>query len=85
VVLNHSLYVVTDAKGHFRIEDFPTDQAVKLNAWHPLFKEQAVDVTVHAGETKHVEIVITPSAATPAAAAAAPTAEPGAAAAKKAP
>jgi hypothetical protein len=60
VVIHHPVYAVTDASGNFRIENFPTDETIKLSAWHPLFNEANVSVKVGPGETKNVELVLTP-------------------------
>ena len=60
IVLAHPHFAVTDAKGEFRIEDFPPDEPVRLNAWHPLFSEAFVMVTVGKGETKRVELELAP-------------------------
>jgi hypothetical protein len=60
IVLAHPYGAVTDAKGEFRIEDFPADETVKLNAWHPLFAETFIMVKVAQGEEKRVELVLTP-------------------------
>ena len=60
VVVRHPVYAVTDAKGVFRIEDFPADETVRLSAWHPLFKDEGRSVKVGRGETKNVEFVLTP-------------------------
>jgi hypothetical protein len=60
IVLSHEYSAVTDDKGEFRIENFPADETVKLNAWHPLFSETFVSVRVAKGETKRVELVLTP-------------------------
>lgn len=60
VVVGHPFHAVTDAKGEFRIEDFPADQTVRINAWHPLFFETYQNVRVERGEEKRVELVLTP-------------------------
>jgi len=60
VVVRHPVFGVTDDKGMFRIEDFPTDETVQVNAWHPLFQDSKVSVKVGKGETKTVEFVLTP-------------------------
>jgi hypothetical protein len=84
VVLLHPFYVVTDAQGHFRFDDFPTGEEVSLSAWHPLFQESRVTLRVEPGEHKQLELVLTPLATAPAAPSSAP--EPaGAKASPKAP
>ena len=60
IVLAHPYFAVTDDKGEFRIDDFPADETVRINAWHPLFSETFVSVKVAHGETKQVELVLTP-------------------------
>jgi len=60
VVLAHPYHAVTNDKGEFRIEDFPADQTVRINAWHPLFFETFLNVRVERGEEKRVELVLTP-------------------------
>lgn len=60
VVLRHPVAAVTDEKGIFTIEDFPPDETVQVNAWHPLFKDASLSVRVAKGETKTVEFVLTP-------------------------
>lgn len=56
----HPLYAITDEDGRFRIEDFPADQVVKLHAWHPLFQESELSVELQRGQTREVELVLTP-------------------------
>jgi hypothetical protein len=67
VVLLHPVHAATDAQGKFKIENFPAGETLKLSAWHPLFKESAIDVRAEPGEVKRVELMLTPlpSAATP--------------------
>ncbi len=60
VVVRHPVFGVTDATGMFKIEDFPVDETVQVNAWHPLFQDATVSVKVGRGETKSVEFVLTP-------------------------
>jgi hypothetical protein len=60
IVLRHPVFTVTEASGDFKIENFPADETVRVSAWHPLFKDEAISVKVGRGETKNVEIVITP-------------------------
>jgi hypothetical protein len=60
VVMAHAFHAVTNEKGEFRIENFPADQTVRINAWHPLFFETFVNVRVERGEEKRVELVLTP-------------------------
>ena len=65
VVLHHPLYDVTDSDGRFRIENFPEDEEVTLNAWHPLFSRAHIEVTLGVGQEKEVEFVLTPAASIP--------------------
>jgi hypothetical protein len=74
VVLLHALYAVTDAEGNFRIEGFPADETVHVNAWHPLFAAQEQTVRVPAGGEQRLELVIAPLAQPTAAAPAEQTA-----------
>jgi hypothetical protein len=61
IVLAHPFAAVTDEKGEFRIDDFPADETLRLNAWHPLFSETSITTRVASGETKRVELVLTPA------------------------
>jgi hypothetical protein len=76
VVLFHPLYAVTDEQGNFRIDDFPVDETVTVNAWHPLFGTQELSVRAERGEEKRVELVIAPAAPAAPAAPPPPTAAP---------
>jgi hypothetical protein len=76
VVLRHPVFAVTDTTGTFEIEDFPADETVRLSAWHPLFKDAAISVKVARGETKNVELVLTPAPPPPPAASPAPAEQP---------
>jgi len=60
MVLSHTVAAVTDANGQFRLEDFPPNETVLINAWHPLFQPAEQSVRVAPGETKDIEIVLTP-------------------------
>lgn len=60
VVLSHPVSAITDVEGRFRIDDFPASETITLNAWHPLFDESHVDLRVEPGETREVELVLTP-------------------------
>jgi hypothetical protein len=61
ITLMHPVAAVTDAKGKFKIDAFPAGESVALSAWHPLFKESRIEVRVEPGETKQVELVLTPN------------------------
>jgi hypothetical protein len=60
VVMAHSQATVTNLQGEFRFDDFPADETVRLNAWHPLFFDTYVEVRVSPGEEKRIELVLTP-------------------------
>lgn len=60
IVVRHPVYAVTDETGNFRIENFPADETIKVSAWHPLFNESNVSVKVGKGETKNIELILTP-------------------------
>jgi hypothetical protein len=63
VVLAHSQATVTNDKGEFRLEDFPADETVRINAWHPLFFDTYEEVRVSPGEEKRIELVLKPKPA----------------------
>jgi hypothetical protein len=63
IVLEHPYHAITDAQGHFRFDSFPADEAVTLNAWHPLFKEAKITVELGRGEERKVELVLEPAPA----------------------
>lgn len=60
VVLNHPLYAVTGEDGIFTIDDFPPDETVKVDAWHPLFNSAELQLRVERGQTKNVELTLLP-------------------------
>jgi hypothetical protein len=60
IVVRHPVFGVTDDTGMFKIEDFPADETVQVNAWHPLFQDSTLSVKVGRGETKSIEFVLTP-------------------------
>ena len=65
ITLYHSLHTTTDETGHFRITGVPAGEELRISAWHPLVNEASETLTLRAGETRSVELVVTP-AATPA-------------------
>jgi hypothetical protein len=65
IVMAHPYVAVTDEHGEFRIENFPADQSVHINAWHPLFHYAVKDVRVERGEEKRIELILTPNPPTP--------------------
>lgn len=60
VTLLHPISAITDASGHFEIENFPAGQNIRVNVWHPLFEEASLEVQLAAGERKDVKIVLAP-------------------------
>lgn len=65
VTLYHPVHTVTNAEGTFRLTNVPAGQDVRINAWHPLFIEGHATARVEAGQTTHVELVISPPAPPP--------------------
>ncbi|MCA9606179.1 MAG: carboxypeptidase regulatory-like domain-containing protein [Myxococcales bacterium] len=61
VTLYHPLHTVTDEAGHFRIENVPTGEEIRVSAWHPLLVEGSETITLRAGETRRVELTVTPA------------------------
>jgi hypothetical protein len=60
IVLFDAIHAVTDENGHFRIENYPAGQESLVNVWHPLFRETSTPVTLSPGETKRLEIELSP-------------------------
>ncbi len=60
VVVYHPVHTVTGAGGRFELE-VPANQNVEIHAWHPLFQDTTVTVAVPQGETREVELVLTPA------------------------
>ncbi len=60
VVFYHPVYAVTDARGEFRIPNFPAAELVRVSAWHPLFEESQTFVWLEPGERGHAELLLTP-------------------------
>jgi hypothetical protein len=63
----HPLHAVTDETGRFRIENVPVNEELRIDAWHTLFNEAGEALTLSPGETREIEIVVTPAPARPAA------------------
>ncbi len=61
VTLYHPLHAVTDEDGRFRIENVPANDELRIGAWHMLFQEANQDLTLQPGETRRVELVLTPA------------------------
>jgi hypothetical protein len=82
VSLSHPFYAVTDAEGHFVIEQVPLDQELQIHAWHPLLNVKTVTLKLTKDEReKTIELTVEPTpaalATTRAGSAASPTAAPG--------
>jgi hypothetical protein len=60
VVFYHPVYAVADARGEFRIDDFPAAELVRVSAWHPLFEQSDTFVWLEPGEHNAVELELTP-------------------------
>ncbi len=60
IVLYHPVHAVIEAQGHYRLTNVPAGQRISLHAWHPLFKEALGTVTVQAGGTAHLDLVLSP-------------------------
>ena len=61
MTMAHPLHAVTARNGSYRIENVPANQDLRLHAWNPLFRETVVPVRLAAGETKTIDIVLTPA------------------------
>ena len=60
VVLSHTLAALTDDQGNFRIDSFPPGERVTVTAWHPLLQQSELEVEIAPGETKNVELIVSP-------------------------
>lgn len=60
ITVDHTLYALSDANGHFRIEGIPADETLDLTAWHPLFLPTAHSVKISANETTKLDFVLVP-------------------------
>lgn len=60
VVLSHTMAALTDEHGKFRIDSFPPGERVTVSAWHPLLQPSEVQVEIAPGETKSIELVVSP-------------------------
>lgn len=60
IVFRHPVHALTDARGAFRIADFPPSELVRVSAWHPLFEESETFVWLEPGEVGSVELVLSP-------------------------
>ena len=61
VTLYHPLHTVTDEAGRFRITNVPAGEEVRVSAWHPLVEEASERITLRAGETRTIELVVNPA------------------------
>lgn len=60
VVMEHPVHTMSVAEGRFRLDNVPANEDLTVNAWHPLFRSATVNVRVAPGETRTVELVLTP-------------------------
>jgi hypothetical protein len=60
VVFYHPVFAVSDARGEFRIDNFPAAELVRISVWHPLFEESQTFVWVDPGTTSAVDFVLEP-------------------------
>jgi hypothetical protein len=60
IVFFHPAYAVTDARGEFRIPNFPAGEQVRVSAWHPLFEVSENFVWLEPGERGSIDLVLTP-------------------------
>ncbi len=63
LVTSHSLFAVSDATGHFRIDNVPLDRELTVHAWHPLFDESHETFTLTRTKdaaTRTVKLVLKP-------------------------
>ena len=77
ITLQHTFAALSDEKGSFRFDPFPADEPITLSAWHPLFQEATVTITLGRGEEKTVELVLQPVPPAPTAPKTPPTPAPG--------
>lgn len=61
VTLYHPLHTISDARGHYRIEGVPAGEELRVNAWHPLYQEANETVTLRSGETRTIDLVLSPA------------------------
>lgn len=61
MTMAHPFHAVTGADGRFRIEHVPANEDLRLHAWNPLFDETVVPLRLAPGETKTIELVLTPA------------------------
>lgn len=66
VTMFHPLHTVTDEAGRFRIENVPANEELRVNTWHMLFNEASQSLTLSPGETREIELVVTPAPPRPA-------------------
>lgn len=61
MTMAHPIHAVTGADGRFRIERVPANEDLRLHAWNPLFEETVLPLRLAPGETKTIDIVLTPA------------------------
>ena len=60
LVFHHPVHTVTDELGHFRIENFPASELVRVTAWHPLFEPTETFVWVEPSQVTTINLQLTP-------------------------
>lgn len=60
IILHHSLYTLTDAQGAFRLENIPAGETITVNAWHPLFRQTNINLSVQPNEVRQVPLILSP-------------------------
>lgn len=66
VTMFHPLHTVTDEEGRFRIENVPANEELRINTWHLLFNEAGQTLTLSPGETREIELIVSPAPPAPA-------------------
>jgi hypothetical protein len=61
IILYHSLATITDAQGAFRLDKVPAGETITVNAWHPLFRETNVSLSVQPNEVRQVPLTLSPA------------------------
>ncbi len=61
VTVFHPVHAVTEAGGRFELTNVPRGQEVEIHAWHPLFRDSSVKVTIEGDEVPEIELTIEPA------------------------
>lgn len=61
IVLSHGHAALSDEKGNFRIDSFPAGERVRVSAWHPLLNASETEIELAPGETKSIELIVSPA------------------------